>query len=567
MIGGAQATGPMRGRIFDPSDYLEDQESVKKRIAKIIQRQQLVPSPALRRAEVAAACEELARGDSAFAKGGAATLWVLGEIGAGKARKLKGHEDLYYLERCAKYVEEIEGAPGYRGCLTAWHAVLDLIGWQEVPAKVAAAMGAKLRKLQKHERWGRHMILTRGQLQLLAIGWDAAKKTMDWKEPPPRFEWIRRLGRVPMPGVSTKVRCICEDHEDRNPSMIAVRDKKDKNGGRYGSAWCASCEKAAAVRFVRDRRGWVIELRETFEDLGIVKGAPKVDNEYSAHTSETACEADTGAAPRFPSLNKGIASSWARGEVIGASLKPVKGTNCAETYRTDGHRLKGSLPEVLRNADRMSRGPAARAKAEEKERAASMFTQEELKELHPERWMPMLMITGSRVAPVGWRDLPLQDRMQRIPCRWKAVAQEWLIFDLDKIAPPMGDVEDGGYADRALEEALREVGDLAALEDGLSGAVIMDRSGDRGVHVYLELSAIRLHPQGWYADPDVRARLESLGAQIIGIVRSKGWRGGHVCPLASYGPGRWFRKPSWRLLKNGRAFRCRLIGMVGVETK
>lgn len=176
---------------------------------------------------------------------------------------------LVYIEFCAAYVRAADRGTGTLSRFAverrAWPEFRAILRWEEVKSAEARERGAVLRRLQKGERYGRHLFIPR---EMLVLAIDVAEEELDLTDPynpvdgeSPELvddagrndghrapaEYIIDLPRMPVPRRrSVAARCprrAGHKNGDRKPSLILWMNQDGVTGG----ALCPVCREDRRV--------------------------------------------------------------------------------------------------------------------------------------------------------------------------------------------------------------------------------------------------------------------------------------------------------------------------------
>lgn len=455
---------------------------------------------------------DIASGTNATARGIRALLhcWRAAHMNA--AQQLP--DGNWYVETCPAYIATVQGMTRWASRV-AWAAAKRILGWVEISAAQARQMGARLRTLPHGKRrGGRHLILQPWQMQALQGACQRLSAPTRQRSAPilvsPRRSALQRLQ-------ARQGRCVairCPQHRDRRPSLVLWM-----NGGGL----CMSC--GWRVSWAAD--GQRVKLHAAMSQRPPDLPAPT----YAATTNSPHMIGGGRSAPVGP-VGGMVATRSTASIYIGATLKSWQDRHGDwHLSRSQGHRLSGCPLQALETADRRSLGPAATERA---------------------------MIVQMCGAGLPSRAL-LPDRLLSVSCmgkrsradQWRARLQRWVLFDLDDVCG----LEKCG-AD--LGSALAQV----ALRDSeASGSVAVVRTGPNGLQIWLKLAHPRHSPEIWHQLPEVREWHQHLGGQLLKAVRRLGASGGSSDDSAC-AAGRFGRRPGWRMLPNGTAYRSHLLEVV-----
>lgn len=470
----------------------------------------------------------------------------------------------------------VELSASYLRGLSAWAArrvqgwIAGLPGVEVMNRLAAEAAGAALRRLDPGRRHGLLYALPEPAARALAVlcgvQLGAAADVL-----------------VPLParrGPRTcAVRCPNGDAHrtgDSSPSLVLwpVAD-----GGAWagrGAARCLACGlraswapsadgAAAALRVCEWRAGAAHNNKEPRVSSGAALSEPPPDalQRRNAEKSPPAPSGVPSSPPAAPPAAP--AAAMAVGGLVAGSLRPGGrgGATVAAVLRrapsggaalSRGHRLAGGPLAVLRRAERA----AARADvgdADGPREAAHLAALAHY-------GAPVLGASALResadvldVLAVPWRLQRTSAAVYRSACGsgerpgWRDVRQDAVLLDIDAIDLPTSPAA----LECALQRALQ-----AVLADCEIGAALVVQTSARGLQLWCELRAARIAPGKWWALPEVRGWYTQLGAAVLAALRSAGACGGLV-DLAAARAGSWGRRPGWRLDRQGKPWRVRIV--------
>ncbi len=149
-----------------------------------------------------------------------------------------------------------------------------------------------------------------------------------------------------------------------------------------------------------------------------------------------------------------------------------------------------------------------------------------------------------------WSSIPSGDGEIYIPKRFKPTRQKWILIDLDdftRLSLCIHKKSIHQFIDRMVSD-----------EPSMSGRFAIVRTSYSGVQIWLELNR-HYDPAEYFNGYKNRSFLAGLGKAISSNLRSYGCEGGHV-DHSAFAPGRFGRRPGWRLLSDGMPFRSSLVG-------
>lgn len=206
----------------------------------------------------------------------------------------------------------------------------------------------------------------------------------------------------------------------------------------------------------------------------------------------------------------------------------------------------GEIPEILAWAD--CAGPAAEREIAE----AGALVARGLAD--PASVAPGRLVSVGSMRPVevDLRPVPRgpSDLAIVVPRAFAPGAQRWVLVDLDDL-----DAE----VSWGREAALRRAGEIAGRDPRLSGRVALVETSWTGVQAWFELGA-PVEARAFWRERWARAWHADLGAATLAAVHASGRSGGFPDPSAG-APGRYGRRPGWRLVDGFVPFRVRLIGL------
>ena len=460
-----------------------------------------------------------------------------------------------YVELSIGFVARAAGT-SYGTSWTAWHAALGVVGWGSLLAREAERLGATLRVLDRGRRWGQHLALD--EEALLAVEQVArvvvARGLVD-----------DHVAFAPPPGSVRPIEIVrdraarCPWHDDGRPSMVV----NWRDDGRTALAVCMSCASADGRRLSAHvapdaSGGWTARLSAS--TLRWWTGA-EVDLDLDERPPAPALAAAPGLPPEAVS-----AAPWP-GAVLAAGEEPVEVSTGGRALpgalpgasgevvlgRLDGAALRGStargdLLAVLRRAEARSRSDADVVRAwSSSARAEQAGPGEDTRAFLPDR-----LIAVQRMVVASRRTITRRGAEVAIPDRWRPVAQEWVLLDLDRLARGLG-----SRTEAQVATLLHEVRSIARGDGWLRGDYAVVETSSSGVQVWLRLRSA-CDPTALSSSRFVRAWLRGLARRVSDRLREIGC-GEPKIDESAWGAHRFGRRPGWRLLRDGSPFRARLL--------
>lgn len=452
---------------------------------------------------------DVMRRDDSTGRAARVLVWSLAQ----KEQRVGGER--FYREMCRSYLRKVAVGLSDYATRRAWAAVGSILGWTEVDWRGAKSAGAKLRQIAfKTARWGKHLLLPEAALQ--GVRWALAHADVEgllaglFKKPTDAGDWKKVNGktpRAPSPASGTRGKTtavICPFHDDRHPSLILFANY----GGESGGGWCAACGVRVAARFAGG-----IEVRAT------------TPSGFRLHRDPRPVQ------PQYRTRRAGQIEPGRREAVTGGVLGDG----------LQGSRLRGTLYEVLRRAERRADWPSEQRKAW----AASAYVA--LGRATDRQALPDRLYAVSDMVACAWSPLP--NGGQR-PTSWKAVAQRRIVFDFDDFDDIQGD-----YAE-AMMRVLRR-------DPWLAGPAAVVQTSWEGIQVVADLADPEGDPEAFFADEEVIGWYQSLAQRLMRAAHRSGCKGGKV-DLSAAAAGRWARRPGWRM-KDGIPVRARLVAISSSE--
>lgn len=182
------------------------------------------------------------------------------------------------------------------------------------------------------------------------------------------------------------------------------------------------------------------------------------------------------------------------------------------------------------------------------------------------------------------------------PAGFESACTSWVAFDFDKIGIPSSpsdtegedeqEAREGGalsrvdqrggrvqskvrgkvvlgehlaHGDRCLDAAGPLIqAFLGRFSKVFTGRFAILRTGPRGVQIAVELEHARWESADLWRDIHFVRLIDEVAVQMLSILRAQGCQGGHV-DRSMFRAGHDMRRPGWRIDKEGRLFRARLI--------
>lgn len=127
---------------------------------------------------------------------------------------------------------------------------------------------------------------------------------------------------------------------------------------------------------------------------------------------------------------------------------------------------------------------------------------------------------------------------------------QWVLVDID-------DLDAQAVWDR--RGVVERVRTATARLNACSGRFAVVETSETGVQVWIELRQ-RVDAVGWWRTAQARSMYAEASVGVLEAVRASGRTGGHVDQSAA-SPGRYGRRPGWRLVDGWIPFRVRLLGV------
>ena len=450
-------------------------------------------------------------------------------------------DNRWYLELCPTYLSSIEGVT-YWAARRGWSKMRSTIGWLEANRHTASYLGARLRDKRSGTRFGRHVVLEGHKKHALFIAAEKAKQSGAFdcfgavstpstaivaRVPLPK-QW-NRLQRLSGRPKTIAISCPNKHNHnrgDKNPSLVLWVNSDLKSGG----AQCMVCrcgDKPTTYSFkvvgneivLRKPAGLRIRQKPKTQVIPTFNRRRHKQNPYKCIGGMTT-------------------SGQGAGRYVGASLM-----GCSESgkrWRTQGQRLSSDPISAIKWSEARSKGSTATDRAHYLQSCISPDDFNDIGALTPTSLCSVSKMKPSRYTEKPWGVCPEG---------WEASSQEWVLIDID----------DAGNLDIATNEIPSIVNSICQSDTQLSGEYAIVRTGPVGFQVWCKLLKARYNPVAWFKKIDVRLWYRRLAESILNKVQYLGVSGGHI-DMSSCAAGRYGRRPGWRLMPDGTAYRSSLIG-------
>jgi hypothetical protein len=334
---------------------------------------------------------------------------------------------------------------------------------------------------------------------------------------------------------------LCPLHGETKPSL-RLFDLAGSRGS-HGAGYCHGCQRRIAWTrsdtgevFVREARGESVEEPSHREEGSSFPFTLRRDR-----------------AIRFVEGRPRSIVPLSPGSVIdGATFERLAGR--AEGYvagdrGAEGMRRRWSL-DVLRAlcwSDRS--GPVAEREALlASARAASLDVDSRV--FLPDRY---LSVSPLRATSFSLRPLrALRTGSLAAPTRFEAASQEWILVDLDDLDAALG---------WTAEDFVERVARRASADPRLSGRLAVVRTSHGGLQVWSQLARPEPSSRLLWRQEGARRWYASVAEGYLADARASGRSGGFV-DYSAAAPGRYGRRPGWRLLDGFEPFRVRVEAVV-----
>ena len=459
----------------------------------------------------------------AAGKGLRALIWVLAVAKRPSLQKLQAG---WAVELCPSYLRTLDGITHW-AARQAWPVAERILDWAEMDAQTARGMGMTLRACNK--RRGRLLMLADDALQQL----EKAQEILCSHKTAYRAELsdTRTLEHTLHVEPNTR-RCFavrCPNHEnhkrrDRKPSLVLWRNTDGVTGG----ARCMVCQRDHMPRT------WAVEFNGSEVKLFSPRSKASVPRSFShSRNNKQSLSTPTGT-HRGKHVGGRVTHREKRAYHCSAVLEGYgSGSSYALARRVVGESKRDVL-DVLEWHERRSAGPAATQRAQF---AAWLGSVDEREKVLPTK---ILSVTHMRLS----RSLTRSDALH-------SVTQRWVLLDVDRVS----------MREESASDIAAGIARVVRRDAQCSGRLAVVKTGPTGLHVWVELRVARHSPVAWHRDEAVMHWYSSLGARVLAAAHRAGAMGGYV-DMACCAAGRFGRKPSWRLLDDGTAYRSRLLLIV-----
>ena len=428
---------------------------------------------------------------------------------------IQRNDDHVYSELSIGYLQKLANV-SFGSANTAWHLARTHLNWESIHKSLVDGHGFSVRRLNRGQKWGQHLLIN-------PETYDAVCEYAQWMVMaglwyPPGIPFSDGNEWRPISVLSNGPRLMarCPWHDDSTPSMIVNINSDDPSTG-YGV--CMACKTDSGRNlsvFMRQVCGESWEGRPAASARGYstpsvrpsrTKPLDGIHNPIGAGSPGRVVLARLG--------SNGLIGSYGKNDV----LSTLKWAN----------RCGDAAEKRAWNASAKMSGSSTGA---------------------PTQFLPDRLMSVSEMVASEWSMVPSGDGEIYIPKRFRPTRQKWILIDLDDFTRLSLCLHK-----RSIHQFLDRV---ATDEPSLSGRFAIVRTSDSGVQVWMELSDA-YNPSEYFAEYTNRGFLASLGRQISSHLRSCGCEGGHV-DHSAFAPGRFGRRPGWRLLSDGYPFRSSLVG-------
>lgn len=419
--------------------------------------------------------------------------------------------------------------------------VLDVIGRIKIGVQTARKQGFELRELSNGGRRGPLWLFCREAIDaigavrdwLVASGLGVGTSPTQWQQLQPDTLEARGYRHC---SVVRGDFAICPHHADSDPSLRLF------GTGLSGAGFCHGCGSSMHWTTSADGAIWT-RPTDSGSSLLFDRGpTPRTESRFRG--------LKTRVLDKPPAVIGGVSpvgdlsgERWS--ELAGVSAGYVSGSRSSRGMRRNWAR---PVLESLVWADRC--GPVA-------ERAAYVASGHVLKGADPIGVLPdrFLSVSPLRAERVDLRPVPGDGddarRAIAVPSVLKPHSQEWVLVDID-------DLE--GWADWQ-DQACAEIAALVGRDSRLSGRCAVVETSSTGVQVWAELAEVQDDPRRWWVRDDVISWYAEFSARVLIILREAGRDSGHV-DISAAAPGRFGRRPGWRLEDGWIPYRAKIIGIV-----
>lgn len=420
-----------------------------------------------------------------------------------------------YIELSIGYLQKVSMV-SFGSANTAWHLVKSHVGWNSIHKNSVNDYGFNVRKISKNQKWGQHLIFDPSV-------YDAVVEFSNWMVTsdiwyPPGIAVSDGTEWKPIQVLSSGTRNMarCQWHDDSNPSMIVNINDDDKDTG-YGV--CMACKTDSG-------RNFSVFMRRVMGDSW--EGRPSASSRLSLRKPVTS---------KSHKALDGIHNPLGSGSPGRVVLARLGSNGLIGSYG------RNDVISTLKWANRA--GDAAEKRAWTASAKMEVSTSD-----IPTEFLPDRLISVSEMVASEWSSIPSGDGEIYIPKRFKPTRQKWILIDLDdftRLSLCIHKKSIHQFIDRMVSD-----------EPSMSGRFAIVRTSYSGVQIWLELNR-HYDPAEYFNGYKNRSFLAGLGKAISSNLRSYGCEGGHV-DHSAFAPGRFGRRPGWRLLSDGMPFRSSLVG-------
>lgn len=423
-------------------------------------------------------------------------------------------DDFVYMELSIGYLTKLSSV-SFGSSNTAWHTTHNHIRWKSIHKSAVESYGFKVRSLKRGQKWGQHLLID-------PVTYDAIREFAEWMVasdiwyPPGTINAYSSEWRtLDVMEVGNHLMARCAWHDDTNPSMIINVNKDDHNTG-YGVCMACKTESGRNMSvFIRRLNG----------------------NSWEGRPSMTCSQSNTNIvrSSKRKALD-GIHNPSGSGSPGRVVLARLNSRGLIGSYG------KNDVLSALKWADRS--GDAAEKRAWT---AAADF--EMSPSGMPTEFLPDRLISVSEMVACEWSSMTCSNGEFYIPKRFRPTRQRWVLIDLDDFIQLRICMN--------KKNIHASIDNIVHRESSLSGRFAIVRTSHTGVQIWLQLNEPR-NPSEYFDNYKTKSMLADIGREISANLRSYGCTGGHV-DHSAFAPGRFGRRPGWRLLSDGSPFRSSLI--------